>query len=211
MVAPYGGRACYQTGFMSTRIRPALLALVALVAVLAAAGCGGTDSSQADKAATLATQQKENPPKITDVSTTVKAVKVTPAAGEANTKKKPACVKQTGKAPTELVAQDLVVGTGATAEEGDKVSVKYAGWLYDNCKEFDSSWKRGDNFDLTLGGGQVIAGWDNGIAGMKVGGRRKLIIPPDQAYGAQGQPPTIPANATLVFIVDLVKVSKGAK
>lgn len=194
---------------MSTRIRPALLASAALVAVLAAAGCGGTDSSQADKAASLATQQIKNPPKIADVNTTVKAVKVTPAASEANLKKKPACVKQTGKAPTDLVVQDLVVGTGATAREGDQVSMKYVGWLYDTCKEFDSSWKRNQNFDLTLGGGQVIAGWDNGIAGMKVGGRRKLIIPPDQAYGAQGQPPTIPANATLVFIVDLVKVTKG--
>lgn len=194
---------------MSTRIRPALFLSAAAVAVLAAAGCGGTESSQADKAATLAAQQQRNPPEIKDISTTVKAVKVTPAAGEGDVKSKPKCVKQDGKPPTELVVQDLVIGKGPVAREGDEVSMKYAGWLYDNCKEFDSSWKRDQNFDLTLGGGQVIAGWDNGIAGMRQGGRRKLIIPPDQAYGPQGQPPTIPANATLIFIVDLVKVSKG--
>ncbi|MCU0258179.1 MAG: FKBP-type peptidyl-prolyl cis-trans isomerase [Solirubrobacteraceae bacterium] len=194
---------------MSPRIRPALLICAASAAALIAAGCGGNDPSAADQAATLAAQQEKNPPKIEEVSTQVKATTVTPAAGEGDLRKKPVCVKQKGDAPDELVAQDLVVGKGKKAEEGDQVSVKYAGWLYDDCKEFDSSWKRNQPFDLTLGGGQVIAGWDNGIVGMRVGGRRKLIIPPDQAYGAQGQPPTIPANATLIFIVDLDKVTKA--
>jgi FKBP-type peptidyl-prolyl cis-trans isomerase len=139
---------------MSTRTRPVLLAAAALAAVSVAAGCGGTDQSQADKAATLAAQQEKNPPKIEDISTEVKAVTVTPAAGEGDLRKKPVCVKQKGDAPDELVAQDLVVGKGKEAEEGDQVSVKYAGWLYDTCKEFDSSWKRNQPFDLTLGGGR---------------------------------------------------------
>ena len=116
-----------------------------------------------------------------------------------------------GPAPAELVAEDLWEGDGAVAEPGSLISAHYVGVAHSTGEEFDASWNRGAPLDFRLGVGQVIAGWDKGISGMKVGGRRKLIIPPDQAYGAQGQPPTIPANATLVFIVDLVKVSKGAK
>jgi peptidylprolyl isomerase len=109
-------------------------------------------------------------------------------------------------APTQLVKKDLKVGTGAEAKAGDKVSVQYVGVLYDNGTQFDSSYSRGQPFPFQLGGGQVIPGWDQGVAGMKVGGQRELIIPPDLAYGAQGQPPTIPPNATLVFVIDLVSV-----
>ena len=108
--------------------------------------------------------------------------------------------------PTQLVKKDLKTGTGAEAAQGDKVSVQYVGVLYDNGTQFDSSFDRGQPFSFQLGGGQVIPGWDQGVAGMKVGGRRELIIPPDLAYGAQGQPPTIPPNATLVFVIDLVSV-----
>jgi peptidylprolyl isomerase len=109
-------------------------------------------------------------------------------------------------APTQLVKKDLKTGTGTEAAQGDKVSVQYVGVLYDNGTQFDSSFDRGQPFSFQLGGGQVIPGWDQGVAGMKVGGRRELIIPPDLAYGAQGQPPTIPPNATLVFVIDLVSV-----
>jgi peptidylprolyl isomerase len=109
-------------------------------------------------------------------------------------------------APTQLVKKDLKVGTGAEAKAGDKVSVQYVGVLYDNGTQFDSSYSRGQPFPFQLGGGQVIPGWDQGVAGMKVGGQRELIIPPELAYGAQGQPPTIPPNATLVFVIDLVSV-----
>lgn len=111
-----------------------------------------------------------------------------------------------GPAPTSLVKKDLKVGTGAEAKSGDKVSVQYIGVLYDNGTKFDASYDRGQPFSFQLGGGQVIPGWDQGVVGMKVGGLRELIIPPGLAYGAQGQPPTIPANATLVFVVDLVSV-----
>lgn len=100
---------------------------------------------------------------------------------------------------------DLVVGTGAEAIAGKSVTVHYTGRLQDGTK-FDSSVDRGQPFTFTLGAGQVISGWDEGIAGMKVGGKRKLVIPPDLAYGAQGYPPVIPANATLMFDVELLDV-----
>ncbi len=196
---------------MNKLIRPMTLALIVAIGALVLAGCGSsTKESQADKAAQQAQAELKNPPKVTDVATpTVKAVVVKPSAGETDITKKPVIPKQTGTAPTSLVAQDLIVGKGATAKAGDQVSMQYVGELYSNGKEFDSSWKRNKAFDFALGGGQVIPGWDQGIVGMKVGGRRRLIIPADLAYGAQGQPPTIPANAALVFDVDLKKVTAG--
>lgn len=126
-------------------------------------------------------------------------------------KKKPAIPKATGKAPTELQASDVVTGTGAEAKSGDKVTVQYVGVLFADGKQFDTSWQKGRKpFEFTVGQGAVIAGWDEGIPGMKVGGRRILVIPADKGYGAAGSPPSIPANAPLVFVVDLKKVSKGS-
>lgn len=192
-------------------MRPALtfLLLAALIASLALTACGSSDPSQADKAATLAAEQQKNPPKLTEpAKPTVKVVKVTPSAGEADISKKPVIPKQTGPDPKTLIVQDLIVGTGAEAKAGDTVDVQYVGVLRSNGKEFDSSWSRGAKpFSFALGAGSVIAGWDNGVVGMKVGGRRRLIIPADQGYGAQGSPPKIPANAALVFDVDLKKVT----
>jgi peptidylprolyl isomerase len=132
---------------------------------------------------------------------------VTPTAGEADLDRKPKVPKGKGDPPTKLVVQDLIVGKGTRARSGDTVSVKYVGVLFKNGKEFDASWKggKGQTFQFPLGAGQVIPGWDQGVVGMKEGGRRKLIIPPDLAYGAQGFPPDIPANAALIFDVDLVK------
>jgi peptidylprolyl isomerase len=112
----------------------------------------------------------------------------------------------TGAAPSKLVTKDLIVGTGAEAKAGQSVTVNYVGVLYHGGKEFDASWKRSEPFTFTLGQGSVIKGWDQGVAGMKVGGRRELIIPAELAYGAQGQPPSIPPNAPLVFVVDLLAV-----
>lgn len=124
--------------------------------------------------------------------------------------KKPKVPKATGKAPSELQGSDVVTGTGTVAKTGDKVTVQYVGQLFSNGTEFDTSWKKGRTpFEFTIGQGQVIPGWDQGIPGMKVGGRRVLVIPSDLAYGAQGSPPTIPANAPLVFVVDLKKIAKS--
>jgi FKBP-type peptidyl-prolyl cis-trans isomerase len=109
------------------------------------------------------------------------------------------------KTPSGLQYQDVVTGTGPEATTGQVAVVHYTGWLTDGTK-FDSSRDRGQPFSFPLGGGQVIAGWDQGVAGMKVGGRRKLVIPPDLGYGAMGSPPVIPASATLVFDVELLEL-----
>ncbi|MBM3667624.1 MAG: FKBP-type peptidyl-prolyl cis-trans isomerase [Actinobacteria bacterium] len=124
-------------------------------------------------------------------------------------KQKPVIETTGDESPGALVVNDIVVGKGPEAEAGDEVSVQYVGALYSDGTEFDASWDRGQPFDFKLGAGQVISGWDQGIVGMKVGGRRELIIPPDFGYGAAGSPPSIPPDATLVFIVDLLDVKPG--
>jgi len=107
--------------------------------------------------------------------------------------------------PNGLTYQDLTEGTGTEAAKGMQVSVHYTGWLMDGTK-FDSSKDRNQPFDFPLGAGQVIRGWDEGVAGMKVGGTRKLTIPPSLGYGARGAGGVIPPNATLVFEVELLGV-----
>ena len=113
---------------------------------------------------------------------------------------------------TELQKNDIVVGTGREAEPGFNVTVHYTGWLYDAAKadhkgeKFDSSVDRKEPFKFDLGAGQVIQGWDEGFAGMKIGGKRTLVIPPEMGYGARGAGGKIPPNATLIFDVELLDV-----
>ena len=110
----------------------------------------------------------------------------------------------TGAPPSELVREDLVTGTGTEATAGKTVEVHYVGVAWSTKKQFDASWDRGETFDFPLGAGRVIRGWDEGVAGMRVGGRRRLTIPPAKGYGARGAGSDIGPNVTLVFIVDLL-------
>jgi peptidylprolyl isomerase len=165
------------------------------VAALAVAGCGGDDSSTtADIPAGPAPAAK--PVTTPQASTNLK-----------DTKTKPQVPAQKGAPPKKLVVKDIVVGKGRAAKKGDKLSMQYVGVLFDDGSEFDSSWDSGQPFEFTLGQGMVIKGWDQGLVGIKPGGRRQLTIPANLGYGAQGQPPSIPPNAALVFIVDALKVS----
>lgn len=126
-----------------------------------------------------------------------------------DTSTKPEIRVPSGEPPTGLESADIVEGDGDVAETGDTVKVQYVGVDYSTGEQFDASWDSGQPFTFQLGGGQVIPGWDQGVTGMKVGGRRELIIPPDLAYGAQGSPPDIGPNATLVFVIDLLDVKSG--
>jgi peptidylprolyl isomerase len=185
--------------------------LLATLAALAAAGCGSSNDKK-DTTSTAAEPAQSQP---ADTSSTpaeatggTASVKPTPTKDLA---KKPAIPRQSGDPPTTLVKQDIVTGKGATAETGDTVTVRYVGVRFRDNQQFDASWERSPNsFDFPLGAGQVIQGWDKGVVGMKVGGRRQLTIPPDLGYGAQGTPDgSILPNETLIFVVDLKKVQKG--
>jgi peptidylprolyl isomerase len=177
------------------------LILIACLAVLAT-GCGGGDdssSSSESTASTEATTTESSAPKEESKS----AGGEKPAGGE---KTKPKVTVPSGPPPKKLEIKEIEKGTGATAKPGDEVTVQYVGVGYESEEEFDSSWSRNEPFPLTLGAGGVIPGWEEGIEGMKVGGRRELIIPPDLAYGAAGSPPVIGPNETLIFVIDLLAV-----
>jgi hypothetical protein len=160
---------------------------------LALAACGSSGSGNIQLAPSGGATQVSTPttPKPPPALATKPVVSVSPS--ECSTK--------------QLVKKDLVTGNGAVAQPGQTVTVNYVGVLCKTGMEFDSSWKRNQPFTTALTPGSVIAGWVQGIPGMRVGSRRELIIPPDLAYGKAGSPPTIPPNSTLVFVVDLLSVA----
>jgi peptidylprolyl isomerase len=119
---------------------------------------------------------------------------------------KPSVAAPSGEPPAELVVDDLEVGTGEEAQAGHNVEVHYVGVAWSTGDQFDASWDRGQTFTFRLGGGQVIGGWDQGVQGMRVGGRRQLTIPPHLGYGERGAGGVIRPNETLVFVVDLIGV-----
>ena len=163
-----------------------LTLLLALLGALAVAGCGD------DEPASQETQTEFSPAEVRD------ALK--------DTGTKPGIPKPTGSPPRKLVMDDIVRGKGKAAKPGDNVTVQYVGIAFSTGEQFDASWDVGQPFRFPLGAGQVIPGWDKGLVGMRPGGRRQLTIPPELAYGAEGRPPDIAPNETLVFVVDLVSI-----
>ena len=187
-------------------LRPRIgVALIALSAAVLIAGCGSSSSGKIAIGNESSTLPAEASGESTTASSAAATASVkTPTSGPLS--KEPKVTPPSGPAPTKLVIKDIIKGTGTEAKAGDAVTVNYVGVLYHGGKVFDASWKRNETFPFTLGKGQVIPGWDQGIPGMKVGGRRELIIPAELAYGAKGSPPTIPPNAPLIFVVDLLSV-----
>jgi peptidylprolyl isomerase len=179
-------------------------AIAALALAVLIAGCGSSGNSSTitvgNESDTSSVPHVAGE-KTTSTPTTSTAAK-TPTSGPLASK--PKVTPPSGSAPTTLQTKEIIKGTGPEAKAGQSVTVNYVGVLYHGGKEFDASWKRNEPFTFALGKGQVIKGWDQGVAGMKVGGRRELIIPSELAYGKNGSPPTIPPNAPLVFVVDLL-------
>jgi peptidylprolyl isomerase len=168
----------------------ALILTILACAVLAVAGCGGDDDSSSDPGESTGGSGSAGIEKAADTSGRTKPEVTVPG----------------GEPPAQLEETELIEGTGKEAKSGDEVTVQYVGVGFESGEEFDSSWSRNEPFSFTLGAGEVIPGWDQGVAGMKVGGRRELVIPPELAYGEAGAPPAIGPNETLIFVVDLVEV-----
>lgn len=178
------------------------LALTGLAATMLIAGCGSSGNSSTitvgleNKADNALVKQTEAPAKKAATTASAK----TPTSGPLATE--PKVTPPAGPAPTKLEIKDLITGTGPEVKAGASVTVNYVGVLFKGGKTFDASWKRGEPSTFSLAG--VIPGWTKGIPGMKVGGRRELVIPSALAYGAKGSPPSIPPNAPLVFVIDLL-------
>jgi peptidylprolyl isomerase len=182
----------------SHTLRPrACLAVATLGTALAIAGCGSSGSSST---ITIGNENKADQALVKAGASATSTTATTPTSGPLSTEP---TVKPSGAAPTKLVVKDIITGTGAEATAGKTVTVNYVGVLFHGGKEFDASWKRKEPFTFALGKGQVIRGWDQGVVGMKVGGRRELVIPAALAYGPKGSG-TIPPNAPLVFVIDLL-------
>jgi peptidylprolyl isomerase len=175
-----------------------MLALLALVAATGLAACGDDDDDGGGEAAPppAAEEQTETEPTPSEQREALK-----------DTSTKPEIPRPSGSPPRQLQKDDIVRGKGRAAKAGDTVTVHYAGVTFSTGQEFDASWNRGQPFTLPLGAGRVIPGWDQGLVGMKEGGRRMLTIPPEMAYGSQGTPDgSIGPNETLVFVVDMVEI-----
>jgi FKBP-type peptidyl-prolyl cis-trans isomerase len=178
-----------------------ILALCAALAT-AVAGCGGSSDSSTESSAS--TEAGKSSTKAAEGSE--ESGESAPKASPNEKKTKPTVTVPKGVSPKKSAFREIEEGTGATAKKGDKVTVQYVGVGYDSEKEFDSSWSRNEPFSFTLGAGEVIEGWERGVKGMKVGGRRELLVPPELAYGAEGSPPKIGPNETLIFMIDLLSV-----
>jgi len=172
----------------------AVLATLAAAGLIAACGSSGSSSSIG--------VGEENAAAEKLAKTGESSTPTTPTSGPLS--KEPKATPPKGPPPSKLVIKEIIRGTGAEAKVGNPIVVNYVGALYSTGAVFDSSWKREEPFGFTLGTKATIPGWEKGIPGMNVGGRRELIVPPAEAYGAKGSPPRIPPNETLVFVIDLL-------
>ena len=184
------------------------LPLRLLGAAVLIAGCGSSGSEhdhrrQREHLGQRADHGRRKSEHRASASTTATTA-TTPTSGALS--KEPTVTPPVGRTPTKLVTKDLIVGTGPEAKAGETVTVNYVGVLFKGGKEFDASWKRNEPFTFTLGKGQVIPGWDQRHSGHEGGRTSRADHPAALAYGAAGSPPTIPPNATLVFVVDLLGV-----
>ncbi len=183
------------------RFRPFVLVALLCLVLVGLVACGEEESGLGEGQEEAAEKQKDGDG----------AEETAPAAGAAGAKvsreaaqrSKPKVELPKGQAPGKLVIKDLKKGTGATVKAGSPIAVNYVGVLYKNGKEFDTSFGK-QPFQFQLGGGMVIPGWDKGLEGAKIGARRQLTIPPEDAYGAEGSPPTIGPNEPLVFVIDVL-------
>jgi peptidylprolyl isomerase len=173
--------------------------LACLMLALSVAACGDDGEEEAAPPQAAAPQET--------VTATPEPGAIDAASISKDLSEKPAVAQPSGEPPAELQKQDVVKGKGKAAQAGDTVSVQYVGNSWSTGAQFDASWDRGaEPFKFPLGAGQVIPGWDQGIAGMRPGGRRLLVIPPELAYGTQSPSPDIAPNETLIFIVDLKRI-----
>jgi peptidylprolyl isomerase len=175
----------------------------------AVAGCGSSSSAAGVQLAPQggATEAAVTSTASSSATTTTSSTSTSTIPLPAALKTKPKVVPPSGPPPKGLVVKDLIKGTGPAATATSTVTVQYVGILYKGGKQFDASWNDGNGQPTTLPLTGVIKGWQEGIPGMRVGGRRELIIPPSLGYGASGSPPKIPSNATLEFVIDLHGVS----
>jgi peptidylprolyl isomerase len=191
------------------RTRQAATALLA-VAALGLGACGGDAEDPIEQSvreqAKLAGETATTPATTTATTPAKPGPAIEKLVISKDLKKKPEIAKPSGDPPDDLYSRDIVTGKGKAAKTGDKVSVQYVGVLFSDGEQFDASWDRDEPFEFELGKKAVIPGWDEGVVGMKKGGRRLLVIPPDKAYGAQGQG-SIGPNETLIFVIDLEKIS----
>ncbi len=170
--------------------------LLALFLLALTAGCGGGDDASGESAATPIPVPQDP---AADIRRIVEGLST-------DTSSKPEIAAPLGSPPAELEKRDIVRGNGPKAKRGDNLAMQYVGVSWSTGQQFDASWDRGkEPFTFDLGAGGVIPGWDEGLVGMREGGRRLLVIPAEKGYGAQGQPPDIGPNETLIFVVDLVR------
>jgi peptidylprolyl isomerase len=177
-------------------LRTLLAFLLAFALIGGLAACGGDDDASGESAATPIPVPQDP---AADIRRIVEGL-------DHDTSSKPEIAAPEGSPPAELEKRDIVRGKGPRAKQGDTLTMQYVGVSWSTGRQFDASWDGGEPFTFELGAGGVIPGWDEGLVGMRAGGRRLLVIPAEKGYGAQGQAPDIGPNETLIFVVDLSKI-----